>query len=141
MIRILRSEFNGEEERVSKILSDFKVDQNISVFEREEKFSFSCLDDDTYIGGAIGKITDNACHIELLGVIDSYRKQKIGSNIIEFVIEYAKKMGCIQVTVNTLNFQARLFYEKQGFKVFGVLDDFPKKGFQKFYMRKVIALY
>jgi len=40
-------------------------------------------------------------------------------------------------SLETASFQAREFYEKQGYEVFGELDDFPK-GHTMFYMKKVL---
>jgi ribosomal protein S18 acetylase RimI-like enzyme len=39
---------------------------------------------------------------------------------------YARDLGFEYVRTETLDFQARPFYEKQGFEVYGELKDYPK---------------
>ena len=39
---------------------------------------------------------------------------------------------------NRINFQAKDFYIKHGYEVFGVLDDCPK-GHKRYYMKKVLG--
>ena len=47
----------------------------------------------------------------------------------------ARVAGCVGSTLNTYDFQARPFYEKQGYEVFGILRDNPK-GHVRFFMSK-----
>jgi ribosomal protein S18 acetylase RimI-like enzyme len=56
--------------------------------------------------------------IENMGVSPSYRSKGIGSQLIEKVVEMAKKRGFQKVYVNTYsdNIKAIDFYEKSGFK-------------------------
>ncbi len=49
--------------------------------------------------------------------------------------EIARANDCVGVWLNTSEFQARGFYEKLGFEVFGALDDYPV-GQQTFFLRK-----
>ena len=50
--------------------------------------------------------------------------------------EEAKRMGCLHALVDTFSFQARPFYEKQGYRLQMTLDDFPMKGMQRHYLSK-----
>ena len=40
-------------------------------------------------------------------------------------------------TLETFNPEAKLFYERQGYQVFGTLEDYPR-GFSKFFLRKTL---
>jgi len=42
------------------------------------------------------------------------------------------------VTLETYSFQARSFYERLGYEVFGTLDGCPR-GHDKFFLRKALA--
>jgi hypothetical protein len=43
--------------------------------------------------------------------------------------------GCHSAFLDTFSYQARPFYEKLGYEVFGTLNDYPR-GHQRFYMQK-----
>jgi hypothetical protein len=47
----------------------------------------------------------------------------------------AIRRGCHGAFLDTFSYQARPFYEKLGYEVFGTLEDYPP-GHQRFYMRK-----
>jgi hypothetical protein len=47
----------------------------------------------------------------------------------------ARRRGCHSAYLDTFDYQARPFYEKLGYVVFGTLEDYPK-GHQRFYMMK-----
>lgn len=57
-------------------------------------------------------------YIDDLCVDENVRGKHIGHNLYEFVLEYAKKIGCYNVTLNvwSCNENAIKFYEKQGLK-------------------------
>lgn len=58
-------------------------------------------------------------YIDDLCVDKNYRGKKIGTTLYEYVLEFAKKSGCYNVTLNVwaLNENARKFYEKCGLSV------------------------
>jgi ribosomal protein S18 acetylase RimI-like enzyme len=47
----------------------------------------------------------------------------------------ARDAGCLGLWLDTYEFQARGFYEKLGFKVFGTLEDHPK-GSRCYFLQK-----
>ena len=49
----------------------------------------------------------------------------------------AKEKGCYLIYLDTFDFQAKEFYEKQGYEVFGVLEDCPKEHC-RYYLKKTI---
>jgi hypothetical protein len=48
---------------------------------------------------------------------------------------YAVELGCTDAFLDTFSFQARPFYEKLGYRVFGVLENHPA-GHQHYFMTK-----
>jgi GNAT superfamily N-acetyltransferase len=89
---------------------------------------------------------------QLLGALDGYvffdwltvgrlwvspeqRGTGIGAALLLEAEAQAKRLGCIGSTLSTYDFQARPFYEKHGYQVFGVLPNNPK-GHDRFFMNK-----
>ena len=55
------------------------------------------------------------------------------------IISYARGLMKIRlIHLDTFDFQAKDFYLKHGYEVFGVLDDCPK-GHKRYYMKKVLV--
>ncbi len=73
--------------------------------------------------------------IDILWVQDIHRGKRFGSTLINKVELEAKKLGCHLIHLDTLDFQAKDFYLKQGYEIFGVLDDCPKDH-KRFYLKK-----
>jgi len=46
-----------------------------------------------------------------------------------------KKLGAWKAQLDTFSFQAKYFYLKQGYEIFGTLKDFPK-GHERYFMFK-----
>jgi GNAT superfamily N-acetyltransferase len=87
------------------------------------------------LGGVMGAIWGGWLQIGILWVDESVRGRDLGSQLMDQAEAYGREHGCHSVLLDTHSFQARPFYEKRGYEVFGTLDDFPK-GHQKFYLRK-----
>jgi GNAT superfamily N-acetyltransferase len=72
-----------------------------------------------------------------LWVKEKYRKEGYGSVLLNEVEKIAKEKGCNLVHLDTFDFQAKDFYLKQGYEIFGVLDDCPIEH-KRYYMKKNI---
>jgi GNAT superfamily N-acetyltransferase len=88
------------------------------------------------IGGLYSYLLYDWLYIELLVVPETLRGVGLGSDLVRRAESVAVERGCIGVWLNTFSFQARGFYEKLGYEVFGVLDDNPR-GSQRFFLRKL----
>lgn len=57
--------------------------------------------------------------IDAMGVLDTYRNQGIGYELLEYIKKYAKEHNYtdLRLTVNEENENARHLYEKVGFKI------------------------
>jgi GNAT superfamily N-acetyltransferase len=89
------------------------------------------------LGGVLGAIWGGWLQIGFLWVDESMRGKDWGSRLMDQAEAYARERGCHSVLLDTHSFQARPFYEKRGYEVFGTLDDFPK-GHQRFYLKKTL---
>ena len=97
------------------------------VYEEDTRFAVFVKDDS---GNVVGGIRANAywnyCIIELLWLSEAVRGKGIGSKLMNAAETYARDKGFEYVRTETLSFQAKPFYEKLGYKVFGELEDYPK---------------
>ena len=87
------------------------------------------------MGGLLGAIWGGWLHISYLWVDEAVRGGRWGTELMDQAEAYARERGCHSVELDTHSFQARPFYERRGYEVFGTLDDFPK-GHKKFFLKK-----
>lgn len=87
------------------------------------------------IAGAAGKTFGLWLLLDNLWVSESNRGQDLGSKILTALENAAKARGCRFVLLDTLNFQARPFYEKHGYSVQWTQKNYPRDG-MKFFMTK-----
>lgn len=96
-------------------------------YEKDTRFAVLAKDEDgKVLGGIRANAFWNYCIIELLWLSKDCRGLGTGSKLIEATEKFAKEKGFNYIRTETLSFQAKPFYEKQGFKVFGELPDYPK---------------
>ena len=89
-------------------------------------------------GGLWGKTAYNWCFVELFVVPEQFRGQDIGSKVLAQAEDIARARGCIGLWLDTYWFQARSFYEKQGYEVFGELPDYPRGG-PRYFLKKSLV--
>lgn len=89
------------------------------------------------IGGLIANLQPGWkwMHVQRLWIEEFHRGAGIGRRLLEAAEKEAQKLGCLHVGVDTFEFQARGFYEKQGYSVYAVQEDYPV-GHRKFLLRK-----
>lgn len=76
-------------------------------------------------------------HIDLLLVVTDYRSKGFGSQLLNHVEKEAKQLGSTLVHLDTFDFQAKDFYLKYGYEIFGILEDCPP-GHKRYYMKKIL---
>lgn len=87
------------------------------------------------LGGVLAKAGRGWLHINTLWVDPSVRRQGYGTQLMAVAEAEAQHRGCHSAYLDTFSFQARPFYTRCGYEVFGTLEDFPA-GHQRFFMRK-----
>jgi GNAT superfamily N-acetyltransferase len=97
------------------------------VFEEDTKFAVFAKDDNgKVIGGIRACAYWNYCILELLWLSDKTRGLGVGSKLIDAFEKFAFDKGFNYVRTETVSFQARPFYEKLGYTVYGELPNYPK---------------
>ena len=99
--------------------------------------------DGTLVGGVAGETlwthtADGWLQIALLWVAESARGQGLGRRLLCAAEREAERRGCRHVAVDTFEFQARPFYEREGYTVLGVQDDYPP-GHRRYFLRKTLS--
>ena len=104
-----------------------------------EDFGFSIYDDDDkLIGGAVMRVDNtNWAYIEHVYIDESCRGRDLGRKLFSKIEEVARERSCFGLRLNTLSFQARPFYEKIGFEVYGELEDRPL-GSKTYMLKKLL---
>ncbi|MBN21250.1 MAG: GNAT family N-acetyltransferase [Bdellovibrionaceae bacterium] len=87
------------------------------------------------VGGVAAKTFGSWLLIENLWVHESLRGKNMGTQILNRLESAARKRGCKYVLLDTLNFQARPFYEQLGYQVQWIQENYPKEGC-KYFMTK-----
>jgi GNAT superfamily N-acetyltransferase len=86
-------------------------------------------------GGLSGATGRGLLHVDLLWVQPERRKEGLGSKLLLAAEAEARARGCNGVWLDTFDFQARPFYERHGYAVFGELGGFAN-GHARFFMSK-----
>jgi GNAT superfamily N-acetyltransferase len=76
-------------------------------------------------GGAYGATMWGWLMLDGIWVSPGLRGRGHGVRLLAAAEAVAKRRGCRGVSLGTFDFQARSFYERQGYYVFGQLSDFP----------------
>ena len=93
-------------------------------------------EDGEVIAGCIAEMYYwNVIYVDILWVDERYRRGGIGTQLLQSVEAAAREKGCNLIHLDTFDFQAKDFYEKQGYEIFGVLEDCPP-GHCRYYLKK-----
>lgn len=85
--------------------------------------------------GASARTFGNWLLIDYIWVDESLRGQNVGRDLLQTLEAKAVERGCVYALLDTLNFQARPFYEKFGYQVQWVQEAYPRDGC-KYFMTK-----
>ena len=88
-------------------------------------------------GGLVGLLAFRWLSVDLLWIDESLRGQGYGSAILDHAELVARDAGCVAVKLDTFEFQAKPFYEKRGYVVFGVLEGYHADT-RTYYLHKML---
>ena len=126
----LRRSARKDSERIEKLVYEhyFQLVPAAEGFnDEEEMICKKILDKDgQIIAGIVAYIYQWGClFVDDLWVDEKYRGKELGSNLLHAVEEAGKGRGCYLSYLDTGDFQAKPFYLKHGYTVFGTVKDNP----------------
>lgn len=134
------TEGNPEQwDRATKGLIEFNQMQLCVKLVEPEKVTRVALDEDgVMLGGILCTYTDilDNLSVDILWVDENHRGAGVGAALLRSVEAYARRQSCIIAHLETLDFQAKGFYHKQGYEVFGTLEGPP--GHKRYFMKKYL---
>lgn len=133
-IDIKKSDSIEYQEFIKKGIRDFNIkshpEEEIFRIYRQNgynnPFGFYAFLDNEIIGGIIAYKKMQWLDIDILFVDEKFRSNRIGSQLMDKAVKYCKQEELIGIHLFTLDFQAKGFYEKQGFKLIAQIKDWPK---------------
>ena len=92
----------------------------------------------TIVGGLLGGTFWHWLYVDILWVSEELRAHGYGSRLLVEAERIAVERECIAAQLDTMSFQALAFYERHGYTVFGVLDNFPPRH-RKYFLQKPLV--
>jgi GNAT superfamily N-acetyltransferase len=89
-------------------------------------------------GGLLGETGWQWLYVERLWVAEAARGRGFGRRLLGLAEQEARARGCLAAWVGTFAFQAKAFYEKAGYRVFGVHEEYPP-GSRLYFLEKRLA--
>lgn len=90
------------------------------------------------VGGLWGRTCWSFLIVELLFVPEACRGQGIGARLLQAAEEEAMRRGCYGAWLDTFSFQAPDFYRRQGYTLFGTIEDYPRTHARHFFRKELV---
>ena len=136
---LIRESNNIEED----FIIDKIVEYNLSIVPSKQETDFLWINrivedkNGNIIAGILSKMYCwNCLYIDVLWVKEEHRKDGLGSRLLKEIESIAIEKGCYLIHLDTFDFQAKDFYIKHGYEVFGVLDECPE-GHKRYFLKKI----
>jgi ribosomal protein S18 acetylase RimI-like enzyme len=103
-----------------------------------EEFSIVARNEDgLVIAGITGFTVWERAGVNTLWVAENHRGNGIGTKLLAQVEKIASEKGARQIETNSMSFQGTGFFEKNGYKIFGMLDNYPAGYYCNFYTKEI----
>jgi GNAT superfamily N-acetyltransferase len=91
--------------------------------------------EDVPVGGIQGHSLAAWLYIQLVYLPEDLRRDGLGSRLMQQAEDEGRARGCVGVYLDTFSFQARPFYEKRGYTLYGTIPDSPP-GHSRYFLMK-----
>ena len=133
-------EIGTDPQQIIQLLEDKIYEYNSLKINKADGVLFSRIvrnDHGEIVAGIAGWTWAGACEITLLWIHENLRKRGIGRLLLDAAEEEARSKKCSVILVRSYSFQAPHFYERHGFSIEHIMDNFPE-GFQYYILTKKI---
>jgi ribosomal protein S18 acetylase RimI-like enzyme len=91
--------------------------------------------DGQVIGGILCDTFLRCLYVDVLWVDEQYRGSGHGEALMTEAEQIARAHGCTFAHTTTFSYQAPDFYQHLGYRVFGVIEDYPD-GIKQYFLKK-----
>lgn len=119
------------------------IDHGLDVYNAQfspdsyEEFAVALkLPDGAVKGGVYAIVWAGMLFIKWLWIDEAHRRGGQGRALMAAAEAEGRRRGCSAVYLDTFEFQARPFYEKLGYELFGTLD-YPA-GFKRYFLKRAL---
>jgi GNAT superfamily N-acetyltransferase len=133
-LKVDRSPPKSDGELLDKRLDEFNA---VAVGRHDfEAVLMTCRDEAGEMVAGIKGVTGwDWLYVQVLWVAEKLRGGGMGTKLLEMAEDLARERGCKYSCLSTFSFQARPFYQKRGYEVFGELPEYPGRE-TMYFMRK-----
>ena len=126
-----------DKQYVCRNLYDYNVTQTASLLQKPGiNINLALKDENARVFGGIFCDTFLYClYIDVLWVDESCRGLGYGRALVSEAERIARENGCTFAHTSTFSYQTPDFYERAGYAVYAVLDDYPD-GIRQYYLKK-----
>ncbi|CZP96040.1 Acetyltransferase (GNAT) family [Legionella pneumophila] len=129
---------NGEAEALNDKINAFVAQQFSFHGDTEVLKDYVIKENSLIIAGVRSCFYLGEClAINVLFVDENHRLKGLGALLLNQVEADARAMGAKLSHLDTFNLQAKDFYLKHGYKIFGILEDCPT-GHKRYFMKKIL---
>ena len=90
-------------------------------------------------GGLLGETQFHWLKISILVVHPDCRGQGLGTWLMNEAERIGRERGCQRAFLDTMEYQAPVFYQRLGYEISGRIDDWDSHGHAKFFMTKSLV--
>ncbi|MFK3862961.1 GNAT family N-acetyltransferase [Pseudoalteromonas rhizosphaerae] len=131
---------NDDSQVLEQLLREQIVAYNQAHFDAQ-RLPLGCkfVDENQQVVAAVAaQLFGNWLQINWLWCDEKARGQGLASKLLSAIELKGKQLGALQVQLDTLDFQARPFYEHRGYEVKYQLDNYPRSG-TRYFMEKSLS--
>ena len=88
--------------------------------------------------GLTGRTSLGLLFIDLFFIPANLRRDGLGSRLLRLAEDEARRRGCVNAVLYTINFQAPAFYERHGYRILGSVPCLPL-GTSRIFMTKPLT--